>query len=167
MFRNTVSDLITQRLDPVDNLLVYRNLDRATARGIEIEYERLWQSGAKLRASYSLERADDEVSGAWLPNSPRRLGKFNLSVPLPPSGWVTGLEGQYVGRRGTLAGAVGAYCVANWSLYLANVAPGLDVSLGIYNLFDRRYADPVGAELIQDAIRQDGRNARLKLSYRF
>jgi len=166
-FHNTVSDLISQELDPADDLLIYRNLSRAIARGVEVEYERLWQSGVKLRASYSLQRATDDASGTLLANAPRRLGKFNLAAPLFRPGWMTGLEAQYVGRRNTLAGTVDAYCIANWSVFLANVADRLDASFGIYNLFDRRYADPGGEELLQDAIRQDGRSFRVKLIYRF
>jgi outer membrane receptor protein involved in Fe transport len=167
LFHNTVSDLITQTLDPADNLLIYRNLSRAVTRGAEIEYERLWQSGAKLRTSYTLQRATDDASGLMLANSPRQVGKLNLSMPFIRNNWVTGIEAQYVGRRNTLAAETGAYCVANWSFYLVNVAQGLDVSASAYNLFDRRYADPVGEELVQDAIRQDGRNFRVKLIYRF
>ena len=37
----------------------------------------------------------------------------------------------------------------------------------LYNLFDRRYADPAGPEVEMPAIRQDGRTFRLKLTYTF
>jgi outer membrane receptor protein involved in Fe transport len=135
---------------------------------MELEYESIWQSGAKLRASYTVQRATDDTTGNMLANSPRQVGKFNLSAPLARSGSVTGFEAQYVGRRHTLAAAeTGGYCIANWSFFLANVAPGLDLTAGAYNLFDRRYADPAGEELVQDAIQQDGRNFRMKLIYRF
>jgi outer membrane receptor protein involved in Fe transport len=167
LFHNIVSDLITQTIDPADNLLIYRNMSRAVTHGVEIEYERLWQSGARLRTSYTLQRATDDVSGRLLANSPRQVGKLNLSMPFVRNDWVTGIEAQYVGRRNTLTAETGGYCVANWSFYLANVAHGLDFSAGAYNLFDRRYADPVGEELVQDTIRQDGRNLRVKLIYRF
>lgn len=167
IFHNHVSDLITQTLDPADNLLVYKNLNRALARGIEVEYEHLWQSGAKLRTSYTVQRATNDMTGQLLANSPRQVGKFNLSMPFLRNGSVTGFEAQYVGRRNTLAGETPSYCIANWSVYVANVVPGLDMTVGAYNLFDRRFADPGGEEHVQDAIRQDGRNFRLKLIYRF
>ena len=42
-----------------------------------------------------------------------------------------------------------------------------DLSASIYNLFDERYSDPGSAELVQDLIPQNGRNLRIKLSWRF
>ena len=39
---------------------------------------------------------------------------------------------------------------------------GLDVSLGLYNLFDTRYAHPGSDINWQNALEQDGRSARLK-----
>ena len=41
------------------------------------------------------------------------------------------------------------------------------MSASLYNLFDRRYADPVGPEVVMPAIQQDGRTFRLKLTYTF
>jgi iron complex outermembrane receptor protein len=45
--------------------------------------------------------------------------------------------------------------------------PGAEVSAGIYNLFDRRYDDPVSDAHVQDAIEQDRRTFRVKLTVRF
>jgi len=42
-----------------------------------------------------------------------------------------------------------------------------EASVSVYNLFDYRYGDPASLEHVQDVIQQDGRNFRLKLSYRF
>jgi iron complex outermembrane receptor protein len=43
----------------------------------------------------------------------------------------------------------------------------LQASVSLYNLFDKRYADPAGNEFLQRSIPQDGRNFRVKLTYRF
>jgi hypothetical protein len=43
----------------------------------------------------------------------------------------------------------------------------LQASVSVYNLFNKRYADPAGDELRQDSILQDGRNFRVKLAYKF
>lgn len=167
VFRNTVSDLITQTTDPSDGLLVFQNLDRATAKGLELEFERVWSKGAKLRTSYSWQQARDGATGAVLVNSPRHLAKFNLSAPVFGYDWRAGVEAQYVGRRNTLLSEVGGYWLANLTLTSVRLAPGLEVSASAYNLFDRRYADPGAEEHLQDAIRQDGRALRLKLTYAF
>lgn len=167
VFHNAVSDLISQALDPVDGLLMFRNLSRATARGAEVGFEKTWTRGARLRSSYSWQQTKDSVTGETLANSPRHLAKLNLSAPLPQMPWRTGIEAQYVGRRNTLQGATGGYWLSNLTLSSIRLAPGMEASASIYNLFGRRYADPGAEEHLQDAIRQDGRSFRVRLGYTF
>lgn len=167
VFRNNVSNLITQTSDPADGLLVFRNLNRASARGIEIEYEQAWNAGARMRTSYSWQQTRDRASGAVLANSPRHLANFNLSRPLFRSGWRMGAEALYVGKRATLQDETGGYWLGNLTVSTMRLARGLEFSASIYNLFDRRYADPGAEEHVQDAIRQNGRTFRLKVVYTF
>jgi iron complex outermembrane receptor protein len=166
MFRNTVSDLISQSVDPAGGLITYRNLSRATAYGAEFELEKVWNGGARLRTSYSWQRTTDSVTGDTLPNTPRHLAKLNLSAPVYRS-WRAGLEAQYVGRRNSLQGVAREFWLANLTLSSVKLAPGLELSASIYNLFNRSYSDPGAEEHRQDLIRQDGRTARVKLSYAF
>ncbi|HJV84049.1 MAG TPA: TonB-dependent receptor [Noviherbaspirillum sp.] len=167
VFRNIVSNLITQTMDPADGLLVFRNLSRATARGIEFGVEKAWSGGMRLRSSYSWQQTRDDLTGAPLVNSPHHLAKLNLSAPVFSSGWRAGVEGQYVGRRKTLQSETGGYWLANLTLSSVRLAPGLEMSASIYNLFDRAYADPGAEEHVQDVLRQDGRSFRLKMTYAF
>lgn len=168
IFRNTVSNLISQTWDPADDLLVFQNMDKATAHGVDLEFEKTWKGGARLRTSFSQQRAKDRATGEQLVNSPRRLAKLNLSVPLLRMAWRVGAEAQYVGPRKTLQGETGGYWLANLTIAAMRLAPGLEMSASAYNLFDRRYADPGGAEHVPlDAIRQPGREVRLKLVYTY
>src|SRR5712692_4921679 len=48
----------------------------------------------------------------------------------------------------------------------AEAETGFDLSAGLYNLFDKRYADSGGVEHVQTSIPQDGRSFRVKLTYR-
>jgi outer membrane receptor protein involved in Fe transport len=43
----------------------------------------------------------------------------------------------------------------------------LDVSVGVYNVFNHRYADPASFEIREDSIQKDGRTYRVKLTYAF
>ena len=167
VFRNTVSDLITQTMDPADGLLVFQNLQRARARGVELELEKAWAGGGRLRTSYSWQQAWDTSSGATLVNAPRHLAKFNWTAPIPRIGWRAGTEAQYVGPRKTLRAETGGYWLANLTMSALRLAPGLELSASVYNLFDRRYADPGAEEHMQDVIGQNGRTYRIKLSYAF
>lgn len=165
IYQNSVSDLISSSLDPYDGLLGFKNLDRARARGFEAGYERVWKDGAHLRSSYSWQLANDDSSGAILVNAPRQLAKLNLGVPLAQA--YLGLEAQYVARRATLQSELGGYTLVNANLWSAQWFRQAGLSLGIYNLFNHRYAIPGGPEHLQDGLQQDGRSYRVKLTFSF
>lgn len=167
LFHTTVSDLISQRLDPADDLLEFRNLDRVVARGIEMELEKTWSGGTRLRTSLALQRSQDTVSQAEPANSPRQLAKMNLSTPVLDGRWRAGIEARYIGSRRTRAAATPGYWLANLTLSSIHIAPGVEASASIYNLFDQRYADPGGEEHRQDAIIQDGRSVRVRMTWSF
>jgi len=100
-------------------------------------------------------------------NSPRHLANFNPSRPLFRSGWRVGAEARFVGSRETMQDDVPSYWIGNLTLSSTRLAPGLELSASVYNLFDRRYADPGAEEHVQDALAQSGRTFRLKLAYDF
>jgi iron complex outermembrane receptor protein len=167
---NRISNNINLITDPVEVLKeVYTNAGGVDAKGIELEAERLWDGGARLRTSYSWQTSRERETGATLVNSPRHLAKLNFSAPVWGDRLRTGVELQYASSRKTLAGDnVGGRLLASLTLLGEDLAPGLDLSASIYNLFDKRHADPGGEEHAPiDAIQQDGRSYRLKLIYRF
>ena len=177
-FRYHISELVTLTSDPADGLQVYRNNGAATVHGAQAEVERLWRDGTALRASYSYQQArDDEdnaatqgVNAGRLVNSPRHLAKLDASMLLPGSGDALrgGLAVRYVGSRLTRSAAtVGGYATANLTLSSERSFAGGLWSLGVYNLFDHRYADPASDAHVQDTIVQDGRSLRLKYTVRF
>ena len=51
-FDNRASDLISQRVDPADGLLVFRNGDTQHTRGVELEFEHVWLGGARLSCGH-------------------------------------------------------------------------------------------------------------------
>lgn len=168
-FHNKVNGLITQQLEAASGLPRFENMAHLSARGAELEYEQNWANGATLRTSYSwsrtLGREDQQI------NAPRHLAKFNAAAPLftailPQARLRAGLEAQYVGQRRALLGVAEGFWLANLNL-VSSAARDLEVSLGIYNLFDRRYADPGSTEHLQAVIAQDGRRLRLRVAYAF
>ena len=168
-----VNDLITQVQvpDPATGgvLLQYQNLNNVDAKGVEFEAEHSWSGGARLRGSVTAQLARDET-GAALSNSPKHLAKLNYSTPLFHDKLRTGVELQYTGRRITTFGETGGFLMTNLTLLSQRLKPGLELSASVYNLFDRKYADPVAFDVgvpARDVIPQDGRNFRFKLTYRF
>ena len=162
-----ITDLITQEIDPVDTLLVYRNGTPVRARGVETGLNGRWGNGLEGRASYTYQETTDGL-GQSLVNSPRHLAKLNLIVPLLAEKVFAGGETQYVGKRTSLQSDIARACyVVNLPLYGRSLVPGLDGSASVYNLFDYRYGDPTGNKLPEDILPQDGRSFRTKLTYRF
>ena len=171
-----LDNLISLVTDPADNLLYYRNADSATARGLELEAEYLGAGGSRLKTSVSLQRARNDATGERLTNSPAQLFKLNYSMPVWKQGARAAVELQHTSGRSTiLGGQVGAFTVVNLTLSAVRLTPSLELSASIYNLFDKQYADPPSDEHFDNStpprflqtIRQDGRTARVGLTWRF
>ena len=171
VFENNVSNLISQSEDPNTGLLFFSNVARVRTRGAELGYEQNWPGGTRLRTSYSFQHSEDMDTGQMLSNSPRHMLKLNVTAPVWRDDWRAGVEAQYISNRLTISGPqsghVGGYWIANLTLLAARLAPNLEMSASVYNLFDRRYADPAGPEQPQPSIEQDGRAFRLKFTYTF
>jgi iron complex outermembrane receptor protein len=171
-FYNQIQDQITQldeTEDPAVGGYIFRNLGEAEVKGSETELEGQWAGGLRGRLSYCFAEATDRETGQRLSNSPRHVGKLNLSVPLYRDKVFAGLELQALSRRRSADGEASTpgFVVANVTLFSRELVKGLEASASLYNLFDKRYADPVGPDFTQRFVEQDGRAFRVKLAYRF
>lgn len=167
-YYSLIRDLISQTTDPNDGLLIFRNLGRAEIKGVELELEGKLDSGLTGRASYAWQDARNARTGEWLTNSARHLVKINLQAPLVKERVFVGLEEQYTSRKKTVTGnEAGSFFITNVTLFSRNLLKNLEVSGSVYNLFDKKYGVPVGAEIPQDIIEQDGRSFRVKITYQF
>jgi iron complex outermembrane receptor protein len=159
--------LVTLGTDPLSGLSQYQSGEDIDANGVELSADTTWDWGGRLRGSLSYQDVA-YASGAGLDNSPQFLGKLNLSGPLAATGLRFGYELQYSSERQAIDGSdIDGYWLSNLQLRAENWARGLEVSLGLYNLFDTRYEHPGSDVNWQNALEQDGRSARLKVSYHF
>ena len=165
-----MADPIAQVTDAETGLLQFRNGDQIRAQGLELEAEQQWDTGARLRASVTTQRALD-ANGTELSSSPRHMAKLNLSAPLFHWPLRLGIEGQWLAKRKTELGTtVGGSGIVNVTLWRPEARDGVDVSASVFNLLNRRFADPVGLDPgvpARDRIIQDGRTFRLAVSYYF
>ena len=167
-FYNWMNELISQTIDPANGMIHYANLDGVRGEGLQFQVSEKRPSGWEGRLSYTLQGSHSTPDGQSLSNSPRHLAKVNLIAPLFRDKLFASFEGQEMGRRLTvLQTRVGGAFVANATLYSQNLLGKLSVSASIYNLFDKRYADPVGQEIQDASVIQDGRTFRVKLTYGF
>ena len=162
-----MTGLVTLGIDPVSGLSQYQSGEDVQAKGVELSGDKTWDWAGRLRGSLSYQDVA-YASGARLDNSPQLLGKLNISGPLPAASLRLGYELQYYSKRQTLDGTkLDGYWLSNLNLVADKLARGLEVSLGIYNLFDAHYENPGSDINWQNALQQDGRSIRVKLDFQF
>ncbi|MES2149589.1 MAG: TonB-dependent receptor [Pseudomonadota bacterium] len=156
---------VTLGTDPLSGLSQYFNGEQVRTRGVELSGDSDGSHGARLRASLAYQSAA-YANGAGLADSPRLLAKLNASSGEAFGPMRLAYEFQYYGARRTIGGArLGGYALSNLNLSSNRLARRLELSLGVSNLFDKRYAHPASSINWQDAFAQDGRALRLKLGY--
>lgn len=146
----------------------FQNTDGGDADGFELEFEKHWSNDVLLRASAAIQSAEDG-DGHWQVNSPRQIGKVNLSAPFLHQAWRAAFEMQaYSDRKTERNTTVGGYSLANLTISADKLLPNLGVALGIRNLFDRDYAAVAPrSNNLQTTIPQDGRTYWLRMTYDF
>jgi iron complex outermembrane receptor protein len=166
-FHYRVDDLISQQTDPWDELLVYNNVDRIDARGLELEAEGKWAAGITARTSYTYQDSRNHATRQPLTNSPAHVAQVLLRTPLGRPGLSAGFESRFLSERWTLAGnRLPSTVLANVTLLSRHRKSGIDIAATLLNLFDERVADPGSEEHRQDSIIQSGRTFRINVHYR-
>ncbi|MBI5710912.1 MAG: TonB-dependent receptor [Candidatus Eisenbacteria bacterium] len=166
-FYYDIAQLISQQTDPADGLLVFRNVEQARASGVELELKARSKAGATGDLSYTYQHSENGQDHGPTLNSPDHLARLGATWPLLDRRLSLGSGLQCTSRRRTLAGAwARGFVLGNLTLLAPLRANQLEASLGVYNVFDTRYADPGGEEHVQDLIPQDGRSWRARLRWR-
>jgi outer membrane receptor for ferrienterochelin and colicins len=157
---------IRQEIDPDNDLIIFNNSDSIRAQGIQLELEGKNLDGIDGRISYTLQRTIKLPGLVSLPNSPQHIAQLNLFLPLFRTRGGTSIEMRYMSSRKTLSNShVGGFLVTNVTGFYRKLFPNLDLSAGIFNLLNKRYSDPGGAEHVQDALMQDGRAFWVRIGY--
>jgi iron complex outermembrane receptor protein len=143
------------------------NAGEVQASGIELEGQLRISSSAQGHFSYALQRTEDQVTLAELPNSPRHMVKGRISSAGPWRGFLIAVEGLFMSSRLTLLGTrLSSSATLNVTATQA-LGGSWELSASARNLFDATYADPASSSHRQDAIAQNGRTARLGLTWKF
>jgi len=143
-------------------------VDKADAKGLELDVEGRLFASLQGRLSYSFQEAIDQTTERLLTNSPKQLAKGSLTVPLLRDKIFATAEVQYISWRNTVSGVKAPPSItANIGLFCRNLVEGLEASVHVYNFLDRQNMDPASAEHKQALIPQDGQSVRLKVSYTY
>ena len=169
VYHNQIDNLISLVSNPVDRNFQYQNDGSAQATGMDVEVSGHAPNGLQGKASFDYVNANNDGAGHQaLDNSPGPMAKLNVTVPLIGQWLFAGVEGQFLGRRLTLLqNSLSSYQVFNLTLLGHTVGKHLDVAASVFNVLDKKYFDPGRPEDPEDAIQQDGRSLRIKITGRF
>ncbi|MBI3895897.1 MAG: TonB-dependent receptor [Acidobacteria bacterium] len=167
VFQNKIDRLIDQVENP-DGSLQFQNVGSVRTRGVQLVLNGIWASGRSAQVNYTYERPVNMHTGDVLHNAPAHLVNANLLIPFLSKRLTAGLDFHYAGSRRTVAGnEAPGFVVTNMMLSSSRFFGGFELSGSIYNLFDKQYGYLGGDEHREEVIYQDGRTARLKLTYTF
>lgn len=161
--------LIEPFVDPADSASIFRNGATAHARGVYADVDWRDPRGWQGSLSGSVTDAWDVDSERQLTNSPAWELKAGLATPLPAKATL-GVQSRYESGRRTLPGArTGDFVLTDAYLHWQprGRLTGLEAGLRVNNVFDVSWATPGGAQHLQPAITQDGRNLLVTLGVRF
>jgi len=165
-FYTKMKDLINQA-ETEDGSLVDENLEAVTSTGLEVELSGAMRPGSNWVASYEYQQTSDEQTHQLLSNSPRTLGKLTVAQDLLKRRLTASFDAQYRSRVETPDGvSVSPFAVANGTLLARNVVRRVDLSASVYNVLDRKFADPGTGTTIEEKIPQDGRSVRAQITIR-
>jgi outer membrane receptor for ferrienterochelin and colicins len=156
-----LGDLI-QGVTVANGMLLYQNVSSNRADGFETELSGRPVRWFETSGSLALQSAWDSGDNAHPPNSPTRIIKWRGALLLRKFEASAALN--YLSSRETLSeSVVGPVCLMDVTLSTVRLYPDFDVQVGVRNIFDRIYFDPIGFGMRQDSVRQDGRSLFLKL----
>lgn len=166
-FLNRFDDLIQPTIDPSTGTPIFLNSGPAETKGVELAFGAKWRNGAEGAISASLQNSRNVVTREALTNSPKQLAKVNFSLPLVPNKIFASADAQYVSALRTLAQTrLGGYFVMNFEFFARRLTERCDISAGLYNAFNKHYAQSGTIDTVETSILQDGRNFRIKLTCR-
>jgi len=161
--RGLISQAATDAGDPY-----FANLDSANAVGAQLEAQAKFDSGLTVRASYTLQRAEDDQTNRELSSSPRQLRKLSLIVPFWQGKVFGGLDLQYNSTSATVSGGrTDGFVTANLTLYSQQLLQNVALTFNIDNALDAQYGYPGAEDHAQEVIEQNGRSLRGSVAYKF
>jgi iron complex outermembrane receptor protein len=161
VYSNRLTDLIS-----FDGT-TWQNNAPQQAEGMLAALEGRWADGWRLRGSMAWQHVKNTSTGAHLENSPTQISKIALVAPLG-QGIKLALDNQYISSRQSLGSnpvPLGGYMLTHLNLLYA--LPGLNLSFGVNNLFDKRYSQPSTYPDSGAILPGEGRTFRVQGEYVF
>jgi len=154
---------------PIDaQTLQYRNVSTSQATGFEFEASGHPARWFETSASFSLHQAEYTDPQRALPNSPARLAQFRASVPLARNRLTVSAATRYLSSRLSPYGyRVDPVFLADATATTSHLHRNFDLQLGIRNLANCRYVDPLSTEHLIEVMPGAGRSVFFRLIWHY
>jgi iron complex outermembrane receptor protein len=164
VFHYRALDLINQvLLNPASGEVQFQNIATARAQGVDLSLEQAIGPRLQIRWSSSYTQATDQ-NGNWLQNAPRWTGRLGVQQQLGDD-WRVAAETLYVSERLAIDNSpINAYTTSNLVLSSQPHRQRWAFSLGLYNLFNRGFAQPLA---VVPTVNEPGRTWRATAGYDF
>lgn len=164
LFYSKIDDMIGFETDPIDKLIVAKNMPSLSMGGFESRLAYVSQNGQMLGINYNYSKMLDDSKSYF----PEHIVKIRGAYPILKRRLISALSFNYISSARTIGDdRLDPVFLANFNLIYKNLFNHLDLSLGVYNIFNQKYYVPASVEHDMDAIVQEGINFRIKLEGRF
>lgn len=184
-YRNFIEAVQTQApgvggLYPQGGITSYRNIPRAEISGVEATMQYAFAPNWLVRGSFAYTRGKNTTDHVYLNSIPPMQGI--VAIAYGTERWGAELSTKLAGRRDHVAATAGTnagfkapgYAIFNataWWRPLPQIAD-LEVQVGVYNIFDRKYFDaanvPTGVlAQARDYYSEPGRTVKATVKYQF
>jgi iron complex outermembrane receptor protein len=167
VYRYAISDLI-QNVRNEQDKPVFLNNAGTRALGAEFELGGRPLSWLETAGAFTVGRVRSDDYALALVNSPRSTAQLRFSMPLATRKVFLSGAYRYLSSRKTVSGSrVEGAPLFDLTLSTRRLHRSFDLVMGVRNVFDRTYFDPVGEEHVADRFQRRGRTAFIKLIWQY
>lgn len=165
---------------PQGGITSFRNIPRAEIQGVEINGRYAFTENWLVRGSFAYTRGVNQTDNTYLNSIPPVQGI--LAIAYGTDAWGAEVSTKLAGKRDNVAATTGSnqgfrapgYAIFNasaWWRPMPQIAD-LELQIGVYNIFDRKYWDAVNVPTgvlaqARDYYTEPGRTVKATLKYQF
>ena len=165
-------------LYPQGGITGYRNIPRAEIQGVEVNGQYAFAPNWLVRGSFAYTRGVNKTDDTFLNSIPPMQGI--VAIAYGTENWGAEVSTKLAGKRDdvALSGTDTGFKAPGYAIFNASAwwrpmpqIADLELQVGVYNIFDRKYFDAVNVPLsrpqARDYYSEPGRTVKATLKYQF
>lgn len=165
---------------PQGGIQTFRNIPKAEIQGVEVNGQYAFAQNWLVRGSFAYTRGQNQTDHVFLNSIPPVQGI--VAIAYGTESWGAEVSTKLAGKRDDVAATTGSnqairapgYAIFNasaWWRPMPQIAD-LELQVGVYNIFDRKYFDAVNVPVgvlaqARDYYSEPGRTVKATLKYQF